>query len=661
MPAYYPSGATLDIDFTTSTLGGMTFARASTATDGLYTDAAGSSYNTFTTNTPRYSATWGLLYESQARTNYLLNSTAPATQTTGSLGVANHVLWVIGTGSATITAGTGTATGLGTATAGNPVFFSVTGAGTFTVTVSGSLDRFQLEKGGSPTSFIVTAGATATRAAETCTLATGAWFSSTAGTLLAVAAMPYVGTNTTATGVVALDDGTTNNRMTLSQNPNLQFLVTASSVSQFNINIASQVAATGTTFREAFRYSSTDMRHAGNGTLGTAQTGKTIPTVTQLNLVLGAAAQLGITLRVQRLTYWNTALVDSDLQVITTLNAAYGVGAIGAMTAPGTALQEYRFSGTGAIGAMTAIGAALQEYWFSGTGQISLQTAGQARQEILTSGTGLLGPMQASGTTIFQNRAGGIFRLSLLTSVAVLQEYQFAGGGVLGALSSSGFVYQGVVARAVMTMQVTAAAQQEERFSGRGLMTMRAAGTANLSYTTTGTFLLPAMQAAGQARRGYDFSGVMTLHLQATSQASGIIFAAGSGMLGLRWTGTLIQPPPSPIQPAMLTTPWPPSVQSQGQAVSPRSLSAHFRADVSQQVPDGINTFLSTYSAMWDLPWSYSDDLIAFLRANYNRDILWIIPGELSARAWRIKGWQRITPDPDHDQVSVELIERPFL
>jgi len=102
-----------------------------------------------------------------AATNQLLNSTAPATQTTGSLGTGDYVCWMEGSDSVAVTAGTATITGGGTATDGTPDLFTVTGAGTVTVTVTGSPDRFQLEAGSVPTSFIETAGAAATRVADT--------------------------------------------------------------------------------------------------------------------------------------------------------------------------------------------------------------------------------------------------------------------------------------------------------------------------------------------------------------------------------------------------------------------------------------------------------------------------------------------------------------
>lgn len=166
---------------------GVTVARAQAGnTDLLPASTPGYAYNTFATNTPRFTPGRGLLSE-ETRTNFLLNSLTPATQTTGSLATGAYVLWVnepsAGSGSATISAGTATGcvplnsvgvpSGTATATTGTWATLVITGAGTCTVTVSGSLTAFQLERCGITTllpcygtSMIVTAGATVARPAD---------------------------------------------------------------------------------------------------------------------------------------------------------------------------------------------------------------------------------------------------------------------------------------------------------------------------------------------------------------------------------------------------------------------------------------------------------------------------------------------------------------
>jgi hypothetical protein len=146
----------------------ISFTRAGSAT---YIDAAGA-LQTAGNDVPRFhhgadGRCRGLLLES-AVTNYLLNSAAPATQTTGILATGTYCLWMVGTGSATITGATGVATGLGAASDGTPIVFVVTVAGTFLITVAGSPTRFQLENYPFPTSFITTTVATVARVVDIC-------------------------------------------------------------------------------------------------------------------------------------------------------------------------------------------------------------------------------------------------------------------------------------------------------------------------------------------------------------------------------------------------------------------------------------------------------------------------------------------------------------
>lgn len=175
------------LDFTSQTYKGqcasfsacVTFTRASQDTDSFYTDAAGSSYNTYSTNVPVITSAGFYVWE--PRTQYVTSPASPANQTV-TLTTGAHVLWAIGTGTVTIAAGTGSATGLGTHTPGTPLVFTVTVGGTFTLTKSGSLDRFQLEKGSFPTAFMPGASRAATVAQVAGALASG--LLSISGTLI---------------------------------------------------------------------------------------------------------------------------------------------------------------------------------------------------------------------------------------------------------------------------------------------------------------------------------------------------------------------------------------------------------------------------------------------------------------------------------------------
>jgi hypothetical protein len=134
---YYGCGNTIATECLTpsNTTGG---------TDLLPSSASGASFNTFAANTLRITPGLGLLVE-QAHTNYLANSGAPATQTTPSLGTGTYILWVNGSGSATMSAGTATGCGTSASTQGTKVTVTITVAGTCVVTVAGSLNEFQLE------------------------------------------------------------------------------------------------------------------------------------------------------------------------------------------------------------------------------------------------------------------------------------------------------------------------------------------------------------------------------------------------------------------------------------------------------------------------------------------------------------------------------------
>jgi hypothetical protein len=171
VPPWVEPGAAVDLNFSISQYYGcslsscLSLTRASSKTNLLPTSASGYAYSTFGSGVLAITSGLGVLIE-EARTNQLLNSTAPATQTTASLATGTYTLWVNGSGSATMSSGTGTGCGTGAASQGTVVTFTITVTGTCTVTVAGSLNAFQLELGNVGSSFIVTTGTTATRAAD---------------------------------------------------------------------------------------------------------------------------------------------------------------------------------------------------------------------------------------------------------------------------------------------------------------------------------------------------------------------------------------------------------------------------------------------------------------------------------------------------------------
>ena len=144
---------------------GATFSRTSTAT---YTDASG----------VIQTAASGVLRDGHyvggvrttllegSRTNHFLNSATPANQTSPSLTTGSYTLWLDGTGSVAVAAGTATISGAGTATSSAPVTFTVSAAGTVAYTVTGTPARVQSENGPFRSSYIPTTSATVTRAAD---------------------------------------------------------------------------------------------------------------------------------------------------------------------------------------------------------------------------------------------------------------------------------------------------------------------------------------------------------------------------------------------------------------------------------------------------------------------------------------------------------------
>jgi hypothetical protein len=297
---------------------GLTVARASQGTDLVYTAAAGASFATSSNNIARIKGGAGLLVE-ESRTNSLLNSTAPVTQTTASLGTGGYTLWVNGSGSAAVSAGSATITGAGSATNGTPLIFTVTVAGTVTVTVTGSLNAFQLENGASATSLIPTTGAAATRAADIITLTSPPVFGS-AYTLFGKGMPQSPAAYTISQGVVAINNGL-NNRLELSRNnSNGNFLGFNASASVGNVIGNGPVWTQNVSGKLAVTSAASDQASSFNG--GAVSTGAFSLPVGVNAVSIGNqgdnASQLfnGF---VERIAIWPSARVpNAQLQSITT-------------------------------------------------------------------------------------------------------------------------------------------------------------------------------------------------------------------------------------------------------------------------------------------------------------------------------------------------------
>jgi hypothetical protein len=302
----------LDLNFLSGVLDSrIAFTRASTAT---YFDATGT-LQTAATNVPRFDfdpvthAPLGLLIE-EARTNSLLNSGAPATQTTASLATGTYTLWIVGTGSATSSAGTAVGTGFGAATAGTPNVITITTAGTVTVTVAGSPTRFQLENGGFATSYIPTTGATATRAADAATMALPPGWGATLGSWAADFTVEgfkagsfgriVAGSNNQVAPIYATDVG---------RGGTYDGAVTLTTANAFAVNTLAMIASaiTGT--------AGTVCLNGGAVVSGSLTSG--FGAITSIKIMGDASGAETSNGRIRRVRYWPRSLSAAELQGVT--------------------------------------------------------------------------------------------------------------------------------------------------------------------------------------------------------------------------------------------------------------------------------------------------------------------------------------------------------
>lgn len=318
MPGWWLSGASIDMDFRRGLYYDSSTPNPRAATDFLscsrasigYAKTSTGTWTAFASNELRITDL-GFLNE-ESRTNYLLNSDAPATQTTGSLGTGSYTLWVEGSGSALVSAGSAAITGAASATQDNPDTFTVTGAGTVTVTVSGLLTKFQLEAGSFASSFILTAGVTTTRAADAVLTIGGL------NTLLST--LPHSDVIDVISSVAITDQRTllgddTHGPADFWSNSHDSSVDSTASPPNLNATFGSGLFSTGA--KVAVGNSSGARSLVGNG--GTVATDATPPAMTSGSIYLGSGAA-GFRVwngYIRRVTFWNSKLADATLQGFT--------------------------------------------------------------------------------------------------------------------------------------------------------------------------------------------------------------------------------------------------------------------------------------------------------------------------------------------------------
>lgn len=331
-PVSLPRPPILDLDFVGRPslqypgLPPISFTRASVAT---YRDASGVR-RVAAVNEPRFDHDkngnpLGLLVE-RSNTNFLLNSLAPATQTTQVLSTGTYTLSVEGSGSASVAGNTATIAGGGTATEGNSITFQITALGSLTVTVTGMLTAFQIENFDEVSSLIVTGGTTATRQLDDVSIPISSFGASLlSGTLLAqVGRLPFK-TGAGANVFCALDDGTNSNRVVVFRTSGTvppyacRAVVTISGSNQFLADSNTAIGPSdGVKIGIAYEAGNTGVGVNGGLLTPTMNNAFTLPLLTTLRLgsqtPSGSASVNGC---IRRIQYFPFRVPNSLLQALT--------------------------------------------------------------------------------------------------------------------------------------------------------------------------------------------------------------------------------------------------------------------------------------------------------------------------------------------------------
>lgn len=316
------SAPTIDWSF----LGGSlpSIANFSRATSGYRTNKDGALENV-ASGAPRFDyhptsrAALGLLMEGQ-RTNIFLNSDTPATQNV-TVGATLYTLSFYGTGTITRS---GASSGTTVGTGGYPVRTTenfTPSAGALTLTISGDVQKVQLEAGSRASAYIPTGASAATRAKDILTVSSIPWFNQKQGTFVVEYDGKFINRDVKAIATF-YGGGFTQNSIHTGLNGYSSGRPVSGSylAGVLQLNAAETAPfVEGQVYKQAVSYQAGSFRGAYNGMLFTEVTSFSVPVVT--SLAFGAELFEGGTSssHLRRFMYWPRALSNAELQRVAAL------------------------------------------------------------------------------------------------------------------------------------------------------------------------------------------------------------------------------------------------------------------------------------------------------------------------------------------------------
>lgn len=296
-------------------------------TNAQYNDAAGANYTTYAANSPIFTGSGAGIFE--GRTNYLFPSETPTTTISGSIPLGYYVLMCNGSGSVTSSALTGVATGLGALTCSSTYqTVQVTTAGTFTFTVSGTVNWFDFQgpcnyanSACGPTPHIVTTTGTSTRPSDV--IKVGSAQAALLGIRNSSIVIEYYSTSSSVTNQMLILGGSVTGTYILSPiDANNSSKCTSANQNVANLGTSGSNQAILTLNRVAATVNPGNYAISCNGTASTNSAGTNVPTSIAYYLGSGNIAYF-CNCWVSQIKIWPFVLPNTLLQQYSSAGAAF--------------------------------------------------------------------------------------------------------------------------------------------------------------------------------------------------------------------------------------------------------------------------------------------------------------------------------------------------